>query len=136
MYVQWYPIILFPPVLLQRSFAAVAVSRTIQHREHVRKTLLREQEKKRKARETFHLINVPVIQQAAYEPSHHVTSDDEGMSAFFVLSIFFSSSYYESQAPSSMSLSLSLNYFVDYDFSYLKSKCLIVFLISFITIWS
>nr|XP_054770882.1 protein unc-80 homolog [Lytechinus pictus] len=60
-----------------RSFAAVAVSRTIQHREHVRKTLLREQEKKRKARETFHLINVPVIQQAAYEPSHHVTSDDE-----------------------------------------------------------
>ncbi|XP_071508730.1 protein unc-80 homolog, partial [Diadema antillarum] len=60
-----------------RSFAAVAVSRTIQHREHVRKTLLREQEKKRKARETFHLINVPVVQQAAYEPSHHVTSDDE-----------------------------------------------------------
>lgn len=74
-------------ILPQRSFAAVAVSRTIQHREHVRKTLLREQEKKRKARETFHLINVPVIQQAAYEPSHHVTSDDEGKSQLFTPSL-------------------------------------------------
>ncbi|XP_022101911.1 protein unc-80 homolog isoform X3 [Acanthaster planci] len=60
-----------------RSFAAVAVSRTTQRREHIKKTLLREQEKKRAARETFHMTNVPILTQAAYEPSHHVTSDDE-----------------------------------------------------------
>ena len=65
-------------VFQQRSFAAVAVSRTTQRREHIKKTLLREQEKKRAARETFHMTNVPILTQAAYEPSHHVTSDDEG----------------------------------------------------------
>ncbi|XP_071839173.1 protein unc-80 homolog isoform X3 [Apostichopus japonicus] len=60
-----------------RAFAAVAVSRTHQRLENLRKHWLKEEERKRQARETYHLTNVPIIQQAAHEPSHHTNLEEE-----------------------------------------------------------
>ncbi|KAJ8031313.1 Protein unc-80-like [Holothuria leucospilota] len=60
-----------------RGFAAVAVSRTHQRMEHLRKNWLKEEERKRHARETYHLMNVPIIQQSAHEPSHHSNQEEE-----------------------------------------------------------
>lgn len=56
----------------------MAVSRTHQRLENLRKHWLKEEERKRHARETYHLTNVPIIQQAAHEPSHHTNQEEEG----------------------------------------------------------
>ncbi|PIK41436.1 putative protein unc-80-like [Apostichopus japonicus] len=61
-----------------RAFASVAVSRTHQRLENLRKHWLKEEERKRQAGETYHLTNVPIIQQAAHEPSHHTNLEEEG----------------------------------------------------------
>ncbi|XP_033107470.1 protein unc-80 homolog, partial [Anneissia japonica] len=62
---------------VSRSFTSVAVSRTNQRQEQLKRTMQREAERKRKSRETYHLTTASVAQQAAYEPSHHTSSDDE-----------------------------------------------------------